>query len=175
MKWEPRNNYPDLVKAQFIDIPPRVKAGYEAEEVWFFGEQNNHAPAPVSSLGPPSTGILKMPKAPNCVMHSGCVETDEGPPAAPFEMQAKEEKDDSNSAEKHLQFEEEAIVNKNTSQTYGSGIKIDERGRVRRISIRRRGRCEVQQSAAVDKIAQIFGSGLRLISVEGSAGESLTE
>ena len=100
-----------------------------------------------------------MPKAPNCVMHSGCVETDEGPPAAPFEMQAKEEKDDSNSAEKHLQFEEEAIVNKNTSQTYGSGIKIDERGRVRRISIRRRGRCEVQQSAAVDKIAQIFGSG----------------
>ena len=74
-----------------------------------------------------------------------------------------------------MQFEEEAIVNKNTSQTYGSGIKIDERGRVRRISIRRRGRCEVQQSAAVDKIAQIFGSGLRLISVEGSAGESLTE
>ena len=83
MKWEPRNNYPDLVKAQFIDIPPRAKAGDEAEEVWFFGEQNNHAPAPVASLGPPSTGILKMPKAPNCVMHSGCVETDEGPPAPP--------------------------------------------------------------------------------------------
>ena len=83
MKWEPRNNYPDLVKAQFIDIPPRVKAGDEAEKVWFFGEQNNHAPAPVASLGPPSTGILKMPKAPNRVMHSGCVETDEGPPAPP--------------------------------------------------------------------------------------------
>ena len=45
MKWEPRNNYPELVKAQFIDIPPRAKAGDEAEEVWFFGEQNNHAPA----------------------------------------------------------------------------------------------------------------------------------
>ena len=84
MKWEPRNNYPDLVKAQFIHIPPRVKAGYEAEEVWFFGEQNNHAPAPVASLGPPSTGILKMPKAPNRVMHSGCVETDEGFPALAF-------------------------------------------------------------------------------------------
>ena len=75
MKWEPRNNYPDLVKAQFIDIPPRVKAGDEAEKVWFFGEQNNHAPAPVASLGPPSTGILKMPKAPNRVMHSGYVVT----------------------------------------------------------------------------------------------------
>ena len=84
MKWEPRNNYPDLVKAQFIHIPPRVKAGYEAEEVWFFGEQNNHAPAPVSSLGPPSTGILKMPKAPNRVMHSRCIETDEGLPALAF-------------------------------------------------------------------------------------------
>ena len=33
VKWEPRNNYPELVKAQFIDIPPRAKAGDEAEEV----------------------------------------------------------------------------------------------------------------------------------------------
>ena len=79
----------------------------------------------------------------------------------PFKMQAKEDKDDSNSAEKLLQVEEEAI-DKNTAQTYGSGIEIDERGRVRRISIRRRGRCEVQQSAAVDKIAQIFGSGSKI-------------
>ena len=77
-------------------------------------------------------------------------------------MQVKEDKDDSsNSAEKLLQVEEEAI-DKNTAQTYGSGIEIDERGRVRRISIRRRGRCEVQQSAAVDKIAQIFGSGSKI-------------
>ena len=75
MKWEPRNNYSELVKSKFIDIPPHDKAGDEAKEVWFFGQQNNHAPAHVSSLGPPSKGILKMPKMPNHVMHFGCTVT----------------------------------------------------------------------------------------------------
>ena len=75
VKWEPNSDNPKLVNAEYIVIPPRVKAGVKAEEVWFFGEQNNHVPAPVSSRAPPSRGILKMAKAQNRVEPSGYVFT----------------------------------------------------------------------------------------------------
>lgn len=61
VKWDSNSNNPKLVNAEYIVIPPRPKA----EEMWFFGEQNNHVPARVLSLTPPSKGILKMPKGQN--------------------------------------------------------------------------------------------------------------